>query len=107
MNAELHKLTTQLEAIQARHAEEVVEIKDQIETLRQGELDKIIEQGQALGFNLRLAGSNSSPGRKSTKTRTMTCKACKEAGVTSEGHNSRGHGKWLSRQPEDLQAKFK
>ena len=107
--SELQELQTQLAATQARHAAELAEIQDQITVIRNGQLDELLARGAELGFNLQVVGNNSSAKTSSKTTsnrKPLTCKKCREAGLSGAGHTARTHDKWLDTQEAEIKAKF-
>ncbi len=105
-STELQALETQREKILGRHTKELQDLDDQIKNIRSQEMEEIISQARALGFNVTIT-SNSSKSKKSGSTRkSASCSKCRAVDLTGTGHTARSHDKWLAAQDTDTHGKF-
>ena len=107
MPNELETLEQERDEILSRHADELQEVLDKIDAIKRQELDKLKQQAADLGFTITIKGDGK-PTRKPKSTRKpATCRTCRQAGLSGEGHTARSHSKWLMTQGSDIQAKLK
>jgi len=102
----LEQIETQRTGLLAKHAQELAELDERRDGLRQSQMDALKQQASALGYSI-IIKTEKKLTRKSSGTRApLTCRGCRQVGLSGQGHTGRTHDRWLATQPQDTQAKF-
>ena len=103
----LEQIEKQRSALLVKHAKELAELDERRDGLRQSQMDALKQQASALGYSIAVTTEKKSA-RKSSGTRApLTCRQCRDVGLSGAGHTGRTHARWLETQPQATQARFK
>ena len=103
----LEQIEKQRSTLLAKHAKELAELDERRDGLRRSQMDALKQQASALGYSVIIKTEKQST-RKSSGTRApLTCRACRQVGLSGQGHTGRTHDRWLESQPQATQARFK